>query len=90
MTEASSTLPLIGTSGPDVLRAQTSVTFVWVPLDYKWSLTFPLDPNGNQYAWKRSTAFGEITVDGVSPSESVDVKGKLGDSFYFCFTNEPR
>ena len=88
MTEASSTLPLIGTSEADVLRAQASVTFVWVPLDYKWSLAFPLDPNGSQYAYKRSTAFGEITVNGVSPSESVDVQGKLGDSFYFRFTNE--
>lgn len=70
-----------------MLRAESSVTLVWVPDPYKWSLAFPLDPGGNHYAYKQSTASGEITVEGVSASESVFVEGKLGNSFHFWFTN---
>ena len=87
MSQISSTLPLIGTSDDDVIRVQNSVTFVWIPLDDKWSLTFPLDPAGNHWASKRSAASGEITFNGVSPSESIYSAGKLGDSFNFRFTN---
>ncbi len=87
MSDMTVTLPLTGTSNDDVIRVQSSVTFVWIPLDDKWSLTFPLDAQGNHWASKRSTASGEITFDGVSPSENITSAGKLGDTFDFRFTN---